>query len=120
MTGTPEDAVTDADGPDGNVSAAPLKRNNCPVNRLLKILGPSLVTGAANDDSSGATTYSQAGAQFGFATFWTMLLAFPLIVAVEDACMRIGAVTGKGHAAIMRAHYPKGATHREAIFGISP
>ncbi|MHB1172446.1 MAG: NRAMP family divalent metal transporter [Lacisediminihabitans sp.] len=52
-------------------------------------------------------TYSQAGAQFGFFTLWTMLLTFPLMVAVQDACMRIGAVTGKGLAAIVRETYPK-------------
>ena len=75
--------------------------------RVLKILGPGLVTGAADDDPSGIATYSQAGAQFGFGTLWTMLLTFPLMVAVQEACMRIGAVTGEGLAAIVRQHYPK-------------
>jgi len=75
--------------------------------RLLRILGPGLVTGAADDDPSGIATYSQAGAQFGFTTLWTMLFTFPLMVAVQDACMRIGAVTGKGLAAIVRERYPK-------------
>lgn len=75
--------------------------------RLLKILGPGLVTGAADDDPSGIATYSQAGAQFGFGTLWTMLLTFPLMVAVQEACMRIGAVTGEGLAAIVRQRYPK-------------
>jgi NRAMP (natural resistance-associated macrophage protein)-like metal ion transporter len=75
--------------------------------RILKILGPGLVTGAADDDPSGIATYSQAGAQFGFGTLWTMLLTFPLMVAVQDACMRIGAVTGEGLAAIVRQRYPK-------------
>lgn len=77
------------------------------MGRLLRILGPGLVTGAADDDPSGIATYSQAGAQFGFGTLWTMLLTFPLMVAVQDACMRIGAVTGKGLAAIVRERYPK-------------
>jgi len=75
--------------------------------RILKILGPGLVTGAADDDPSGIATYSQAGAQFGFGTLWTMLLTFPLMVAVQEACMRIGAVTGEGLAAIVRRRYPK-------------
>jgi len=75
--------------------------------RILKILGPGLVTGAADDDPSGIATYSQAGAQFGFGTLWTMLLTFPLMVAVQEACMRIGAVTGEGLAAIVRERYPK-------------
>jgi NRAMP (natural resistance-associated macrophage protein)-like metal ion transporter len=75
--------------------------------RLLKILGPGLVTGAADDDPSGIATYSQAGAQYGFFTLWTLLLTLPLMIAVQDACMRIGAVTGKGLAAVVRDNYPR-------------
>jgi NRAMP (natural resistance-associated macrophage protein)-like metal ion transporter len=77
------------------------------LGRWLRILGPGLVTGAADDDPSGIATYSQAGAQFGLGTLWSMLLTFPLMVAVQDACMRIGAVTGKGLAAVVRERYPK-------------
>jgi NRAMP (natural resistance-associated macrophage protein)-like metal ion transporter len=75
--------------------------------RFLRILGPGVITGAADDDPSGIATYSQAGAQFGFQTPWTLLVSFPLMVAVQEACMRIGAVTGKGLAAIVRENYPR-------------
>ncbi|MCU1528386.1 MAG: Natural resistance-associated macrophage protein [Frondihabitans sp.] len=75
--------------------------------RILRILGPGIVTGAADDDPSGIATSSQAGAQFGFGTLWTMLLTLPLMIAVQEACMRIGAVTGKGLAAVIRDTYPK-------------
>lgn len=75
--------------------------------RFLRILGPGIVTGAADDDPSGIATYSQAGAQFGLKLPWTMLFTFPLMTAVQEACMRIGAVTGKGLAAIIREHYSK-------------
>ncbi|MEA2701971.1 MAG: hypothetical protein QOE22_680 [Candidatus Parcubacteria bacterium] len=75
--------------------------------RFLRILGPGVVTGAADDDPSGIATYSQAGAQFGLQTPWTMLFTYPLMTAVQEACMRIGAVTGKGLAAVVREHYPK-------------
>lgn len=75
--------------------------------RLIRILGPGVVTGAADDDPSGIATYSQAGAQFGLATAWVMLLAYPLMTSVQEACMRIGAVTGKGLAAVIRERYPK-------------
>jgi len=74
---------------------------------FLRILGPGIVTGAADDDPSGIATYSQAGAQFGFMMPWTMLFTFPLMTAVQEACMRIGAVTGKGLAAVVRENYPK-------------
>lgn len=73
--------------------------------RIIRVIGPGVVTGAADDDPSGIATYSQAGAQFGFQTPWTLLLSFPLMVAVQEACMRIGAVTGRGLASIVREHY---------------
>ena len=75
--------------------------------RFLRILGPGIVTGAADDDPSGIATYSQAGAQFGLQLPWTMLFTYPLMTAVQEACARVGAVTGKGLAAIIREHYPK-------------
>jgi NRAMP (natural resistance-associated macrophage protein)-like metal ion transporter len=75
--------------------------------RFLRILGPGVVTGAADDDPSGIATYSQAGAQFGFHMPWTMLFTLPLMTAVQEACMRVGAVTGKGLAAAVREHYSK-------------
>ncbi len=75
--------------------------------RMLRILGPGVVTGAADDDPSGIATYSQAGAQFGMQLPWTMLFTYPLMTAVQEACMRIGAVTGKGLAAVMRERYSK-------------
>lgn len=75
--------------------------------RFLRILGPGIVTGAADDDPSGIATYSQAGAQFGFHMPWTMLFTYPLMTAVQEACARVGAVTGKGLAAAVRDHYSK-------------
>ena len=74
---------------------------------FLRILGPGIVTGAADDDPSGIATYSQAGAQFGLHMPWTMLFTYPLMTAVQEACARVGAVTGKGLAASVRQHYPK-------------
>jgi len=59
-------------------------------------LGPGLITGAADDDPSGIATYSQAGAQFGNAITWTVLLTYPLMVGIQLASARIGRVTGKG------------------------
>ena len=49
-------------------------REKNPVRRFLKLLGPGLMTGAADDDPSGIGTYSQAGASLGFATLWTVAL----------------------------------------------
>lgn len=75
--------------------------------RLLKILGPGLITGAADNDPSGIATYSQAGAQFGYAQIWAVPLLYPLMTAVQEASARIGAVQRKGIAAVVKAHYPK-------------
>ncbi len=77
------------------------------LGRFLKILGPGIITGAADDDPSGIATYSQAGAQFGMQLPWTMLFTLPLMTAVQEACARVGAVTGKGLATTIREHYPR-------------
>jgi NRAMP (natural resistance-associated macrophage protein)-like metal ion transporter len=66
---------------------------------LLASLGPGLVTGAADDDPSGIATYSQGGAQFGYAMCWTMFLTTPFMIAIQLVSARIGAVTGRGVAA---------------------
>ena len=73
----------------------------------LKVLGPGLVTGAADDDPSGIGTYSQAGAQFGFGLTWTMLFGFPLLASIQAVCAQIGATTGRGIAQNLRRHYPR-------------
>lgn len=75
--------------------------------RFLRILGPGLITGAADDDPSGIATYSQTGAQFGYGQLWTALFMLPLMTAVQEACARIGAVTGKGIVAVCKQHYGK-------------
>src|SRR5258708_11741337 len=72
-----------------------------------RILGPGLVTGAADDDPSGIATYSQTGAQFGYGQLWTALWMLPLMTAVQEACARIGLVTGKGITTIVRERYSK-------------
>ena len=75
--------------------------------RFFRVLGPGLVTGAADDDPSGIVTYSIAGAQVGTSMLWTALLSFPLMAAVQMMCARIGMVTGMGLAAALRKKMPK-------------
>ncbi len=74
---------------------------------LLARLGPGLITGASDDDPSGIATYSQAGAQFGYAMCWVMLFCFPLMAAIQEISARIGRVTGQGIAGNIREHYPR-------------
>jgi NRAMP (natural resistance-associated macrophage protein)-like metal ion transporter len=83
------------------------EKQEAPRTRLLKSLGPGLVTGAADDDPSGIATYSQAGAQFGTGLLWTTVLTVPLMVSIQLVSARIGWVTGKGLAASLRERYPK-------------
>jgi NRAMP (natural resistance-associated macrophage protein)-like metal ion transporter len=74
--------------------------------KLLDVLGPGLITGASDDDPSGIATYSQAGAQFGYAIGWTMLFSYPLMCAIQLVSAQIGRVTGHGIAGNMRRHSP--------------
>jgi NRAMP (natural resistance-associated macrophage protein)-like metal ion transporter len=76
------------------------------LKRLFKTLGPGLITGASDDDPSGIGTYSQAGAQFGFGIGWTMLLTYPLMVAIQEISGRIGRVTGHGIAGNVCRNFP--------------
>jgi NRAMP (natural resistance-associated macrophage protein)-like metal ion transporter len=74
---------------------------------LTKRLGPGIITGAADDDPSGIATYSQAGAQAGFGLLWTVVLTWPMMVAVQEISARIGRVTGHGLAANMMNVFPR-------------
>lgn len=74
--------------------------------RLFGVLGPGLITGASDDDPSGIATYSQAGALFGYGLLWTMLLTYPLMVAVQEISARIGRTTGRGISGNIVGRYP--------------
>ncbi len=69
-------------------------------------MGPGLITGASDDDPSGIATYSQAGAQFGYGLGWTLLFSLPLMCAIQEISARIGRVTGRGLAGVLKQHYP--------------
>ena len=75
--------------------------------RFFAELGPGLITGAADDDPSGISTYSVAGATFGYAPLWTALFSFPLMAAVQLMCARLGMVSGRGLASMIRHHYSR-------------
>ena len=70
-------------------------------------LGPGLIAGAADDDPSGIATYSVGGAGFGYNTLWTAVFCFPLMAAVQLMCARLGMVTGRGLAAVVRRRYSR-------------
>ncbi|MGC4060204.1 MAG: divalent metal cation transporter [Aquabacterium sp.] len=70
--------------------------NDEPSGPWWRRLGPGLITGMADDDPSGIATFSQSGAQFGYAFAWSTLLTLPLMVAIQLASARIGRITGQG------------------------
>src|SRR5437762_10259485 len=82
------------------------KRQNI-VRRFFSVLGPGLITGAADDDPSGVATYTIAGARLGTSVLWTAFLTWPLMGAVQMMCARIGMVTGEGLAAALQARFPR-------------
>jgi NRAMP (natural resistance-associated macrophage protein)-like metal ion transporter len=102
--GNPANAKPD---PGAGSLEARMKRERNPVLRLLILLGPGLITGASDDDPSGIGTYSQAGASLGYATLWMAWVTFPLMAAVQYICAKVGLVTGRGLAGVLREHYPK-------------
>lgn len=77
------------------------------IKRLSSILGPGLISGAADDDPSGIATYSIAGAQLGTSLLWMAWVTWPLMSAVQMMCARIGMVTGKGLACALDQKLPK-------------
>jgi NRAMP (natural resistance-associated macrophage protein)-like metal ion transporter len=94
-----------------------LKRKPNPVKRFFKTLGPGLITGASDDDPSGIGTYAKVGAQFGYGLLWTALFTFPLMASVQFICAKIGMVTGKGLAGVLRQHYPRAILY-PAVLGL--
>lgn len=77
------------------------------LKNFISKLGPGIITGASDDDPSGIATYSIAGAQAGYSLLWTSILTFPLMAAIQEMCARIGLVTAKGLAGVMRMYYPR-------------
>jgi NRAMP (natural resistance-associated macrophage protein)-like metal ion transporter len=88
-----------------------------PIRKIWQILGPGFITGASDDDPSGIGTYAVAGASMGYATLWTALFTFPLMAAVQLICARIGLVSGRGLAGVLRKHYSRWLLY-PAVFGL--
>jgi NRAMP (natural resistance-associated macrophage protein)-like metal ion transporter len=94
-------------GPEVLKTTTIYKKAYIKVKKVLRILGPGLITGASDDDPSGIATYSQAGAQFGFSVLWTAFVTFPLMAAVQGMCARIGIVTSQGLTVTIKNNYPR-------------
>ncbi|HWU46020.1 MAG TPA: Nramp family divalent metal transporter [Humibacter sp.] len=95
--------VEGADQADGPAKDA---RPN-PVVRFFRVLGPGLVTGAADDDPSGVATYAQAGATYSNAMLWTVPFTLPLMMAVQEICDRMALATGESLGALIRRRFTR-------------
>jgi NRAMP (natural resistance-associated macrophage protein)-like metal ion transporter len=92
---------------EGTGIEAELRTEPSPIKRFFKMLGPGLVTGASDDDPSGIGTYAVTGAQLGYGPLWTALATFPLMASVQFICAKIGMVSGRGIAGVLREHYSR-------------
>jgi uncharacterized membrane protein len=101
------DAPEPARAVPGEMPSEATRREKNPLRRFLKMLGPGLITGAADDDPSGIGTYTAAGASFDFATLWTAILTLPMMAVVQYICAKIGMVSGMGLAGVLRKHYSR-------------
>src|SRR5579884_2540312 len=126
MERQPDGPPEDADGPaiphresggaTGTLEAA-VEPSADRISRFLKVLGPGLITGASDDDPSGIGTFAVAGASLGFATLWTTWIMLPMMAAVQFSCAKIGMVSGRGLAGVLRQHYPRPLLY-VAVFGL--
>jgi NRAMP (natural resistance-associated macrophage protein)-like metal ion transporter len=76
------------------------------VRAFWKSLGPGLVTGGAGNDPSAIATYSVVGARFGYGLLWMVVFITPFMIAIQNMCARIGALSGCGLVGNLKRHYP--------------
>lgn len=90
----------------GEGAAAAVKRHaRMGPGDVLKALGPGIITGGADNDPAGITTYSVIGAQSGFSQNWLLLLSTPLLIVIQHMAARVGSVTKTDFATLIRTHY---------------
>jgi NRAMP (natural resistance-associated macrophage protein)-like metal ion transporter len=110
-------AIAPAGGTGSLEAAAPPPPPLSGLRRFAKVLGPGLITGASDDDPSGISTYAIAGASFGFTTLWMALVTLPMMSAVQYMCAKIGMVSGRGLAGVLKTYYP-GKLLYAAVFSL--
>jgi len=72
---------------------------------FLSVVGPGIITGSVDNDAGGITTYSVAGATYGYKLLWTLLPSFIALLTVQEMNARMGIVTGKGLADLIRENF---------------
>ncbi len=116
--GTDETPSADRNAENGEAPReVQIERERNPVARFFKLLGPGLITGAADDDPTAIGTYSAAGAAFGYVTLWTTLVTVPMMAAVQYISAKVALVSGQGLGELLREHYPRPITFA-ALFAL--
>ena len=82
-----------------------VRRRRAAIAAFLAVMGPGIITGFAGNDAGGVTTYTAAGARFGFSLLWLLLVASLSLAVVQEMCARMGAVTGKGLSDLIRERF---------------
>src|SRR6476646_1519749 len=72
---------------------------------LLAVIGPGLITSNVDNDAGGIATYSQAGAQYGYALLWSLIPMTIALYVTEEMCARMGVITGKGLSDLIREEF---------------
>ena len=78
------------------------------VMALLAIIGPGLIVMVGDNDAGGVSTYAQAGQNYGTSLLWVLLLLVPVLIVNQEMVVRLGAVTGVGHARLIVERYGRG------------
>jgi Mn2+/Fe2+ NRAMP family transporter len=75
---------------------------------LLAIVGPGLIVMVGDNDAGGVATYSQAGQNYSYSLLWVLLLLIPVLIVNQEMVVRLGAVTGVGHARLINERFGRG------------
>src|SRR6202008_1762485 len=75
---------------------------------LLAIVGPGIIVMVGDNDAGGVATYAQAGQNYGYSLLWALLLLVPVLIVNQEMVVRLGAVTGVGHARLINERFGRG------------
>jgi Mn2+/Fe2+ NRAMP family transporter len=101
----------DIEGALGRISVSDPDRPRSMKTRLatlLAIIGPGLIVMVGDNDAGGVSTYAQAGQNYGYSLLWVLLLLIPVLIVNQEMVVRLGAVTGVGHARLINERFGRG------------
>jgi Mn2+/Fe2+ NRAMP family transporter len=103
--------VGDIEGAFGRISVSDTERPRTLKTRFLTlaaIMGPGIIVMVGDNDAGGVATYAQAGQNYGYSLLWVLLLLIPVLIVNQEMVVRLGAVTGVGHARLINERFGRG------------